>query len=625
MAGMIRSLGTIITIAECLSFGAHAISTPQRSAAGSHDDISPQVLLELARAAASYVEEGQIVGGELLVRQHGRTLLDEGFGWKDRDRVERMEPGTVFNIRSMTKTMVGVVAEMLIDEGRLAPTDRVSKFLPGFAGRGSREITIDQLLTHRSGLPLSVVTSTTQYGSLYEMGNAIGERGPEFEPGSRFWYSDAGANALGAVVEVVEGAPLADVVARRIVEPLGLESTFAGSEGGDERWPRVAPMYVRAGREWVRAWDPEDGPVYPFVWGSQGMFSTPSDYARFVEMIAAGGQYGEGRILSSRAAAGMAEPVSRKTAMGSDFPEPTNLGGMEVRYGRMLEVRVPAGRGDAEAGPVIGHSGSDGTIIWAWPDRELVIAWFTQSRGSITHLRLERVIDRTILHPGAPIPAVPFEAVEGLLGAYRAEGGPFAGSDLKVVVQDGFLALDVPSVYVSELGPPDATGARKALLIPSVSVSFDLAEDGTARALLWHEPGRTLVFPRRQVEGAQRERPAPDLSDFVGTYRARDDAGMPDVQLVAVEGDLAVVLPGVPEPLRFLPPDAEGYWVLRNNPQMRIRFTQDGEGHVVSFTAFAPDGTRTVRTKMQRPGGDGATDAGPGARMGRSGSQSNSW
>lgn len=405
MTKLARCCGILGVASECVALCVGAWpSEPARSPFPT-DDVPAEALEALSQAVASYVEAGDVVGAELLVRQHGRTLLDKGWGWKDCELGAPMQPGVVFNIRSMTKSMVGVVAQMLVDEGRLGFDDPVARYLPGFERPGSGDITIDHLLTHRSGLPLSVVTGLAQYGSLFAMGNAIGERGPDVEPGSRFWYSDAGANALGAVIEVVEGAPLAEVLHRRIVEPLGLTGTFPGSDAADPRWGRVAPMYARLGHEWFRAWSPANGAFYPFVWGSQGMLSTPADYARFLEAVVAGGA-GDDPFLSSRAVASMIEPVSRLTSLGSDVPEPTGFSQYEVRYGRMLEVRVPLEpSGTSEA--VVGHSGSDGTIVWVWPERELVVAYFTQSRGNGTHLRLEQIIDRVILHPGGPVARSP--------------------------------------------------------------------------------------------------------------------------------------------------------------------------------------------------------------------------
>jgi CubicO group peptidase (beta-lactamase class C family) len=447
----------------------------------------------LADAVRSYVREGQIVGAELLVLQGGAVLLHEAFGLRNRENGDPMEPGTIFNIRSMTKTMVGAVVQMLVDEGRLSLDDHVADYLPGFAHGDAREITVDQLLSHRAGLPLSVVTSLTQYDDLVAMGNAIGERGPEFGPGTRFWYSDAGANALGAVVEVVEGRPLGEVLTERLLEPLGMNDSFVEMSSDDPRWARVASLYAKVGEAWILAWSPHGASLYPFGWGSQGVYATPADYAKFTVLLLHGGCYGDRRLLSERAVRSMLQPVSRLTALGSDFPQPTHFSGLEARYGRMVEVH--AAPGDSARAVIVGHSGSDGTVIWAWPDRDLVVAYFTQSRGNVTYLRMERVIDDVLLHPNRPAAAVEAGAQE-LEGSYVANFGRFRNARMRVVLQDGVLALDVPGIYVTEIGPPNSAGWRALELIPGVFVTFEVGDDGTVRAMVWKDGERSFHLPK---------------------------------------------------------------------------------------------------------------------------------
>lgn len=402
---MVLQCAAVLLVHDPLAGQAKATPAPMATTGSGALDHS---VSRLAAAVRSYVREGQIVGAELLVLQRGEVVLHEAFGLRNREHDDPMEPGTIFNVRSMTKTMVGAVVQMLVDEGRLSLDDHVADYLPGFAHGDAGEITVDQLLSHRAGLPLSVVTSLTQYDDLVAMGNAIGARGPEFEPGTRFWYSDAGANALGAVVEVVEDRPLGEVLTDRLLEPLGMNDSFVEMSADDPRWARVASLYAKVGGAWILAWTPQGRSLYPFTWGSQGVYATPADYAEFTALLLHGGYHGDRRLLSERAVRSMVQPVSRLTAMGSDVPVPTHFPGLEARYGRMVEVHTP--QGDSARAVIVGHSGSDGTIVWAWPDRDLVVAYFTQSRGNATYLRLERVIDQVLLHSSRQAPAIEADA-----------------------------------------------------------------------------------------------------------------------------------------------------------------------------------------------------------------------
>jgi CubicO group peptidase (beta-lactamase class C family) len=372
-----------------------------------------EALAGLAATVARFVEEEAVVGAELLVLEGGRVLLHEAFGWRDREEQLPMQLNTIYNIRSMTKSLVGAAIQILIDEGRLAPAQPVAEFLPGFDNDASRTITVEHLLTHRSGLPVSVVQGLNDYPDLFALANAAGERGPEFEPESRFSYSDAGADALGAIVQVVTGMTLEEFLQIRLLEPLGMEDTFGTLEADDPRWDRVASLYLGRPGSWIRGWKPEGASMYPFMWGSQGLYSTPADYARFLALWMDQGVCGTRRILST-----------------------------------------PSGAGQGSDPVVIGHAGSDGTIAWAWPDRGLTVLYFTQSRGTVTHLRLERALEWLLIdpesHPTPPDPA----RLRPFLGEYVANFGPFKDAMFRVFEQDGFLAVEIPGQVTTELRDP---------------------------------------------------------------------------------------------------------------------------------------------------------------------------
>ena len=140
-----------------------------------------------------------------------------------------MERGTNPNIRSMTKPLTGVAVQMLADQGKLRLDDPVAKYLPGFDNEKSKAITIEQLLQHRSGLPLTIpilMVRIDAYPDLQAQAKAIGENGPQFKPGEKFWYSDAGSDAAAAVVERISGTTIDRFVAERILQPLGMADSF---------------------------------------------------------------------------------------------------------------------------------------------------------------------------------------------------------------------------------------------------------------------------------------------------------------------------------------------------------------------------------------------------------------
>jgi len=83
------------------------------------------------------------------------------------------------------------------------------------------------------------------YADLQAQAKAIGENGPQFEPGEKFWYSDAGSDAAAAVVERISGTTIDRFVAQRIVQPLGMADSFYLSKADDPRKKRVASRAIQ--------------------------------------------------------------------------------------------------------------------------------------------------------------------------------------------------------------------------------------------------------------------------------------------------------------------------------------------------------------------------------------------
>src|SRR5262245_34813816 len=118
---------------------------------------SPEALRALAARVRELVEDDEAVGAEVLILHRRQVVLHEAFGWADLDRRTPLTPNTIVCVRSMTKPLIGTAIQMLIDEGKLSLADPASKYLPAFANDRSRAITIEQLLTHTAGFPLTLI------------------------------------------------------------------------------------------------------------------------------------------------------------------------------------------------------------------------------------------------------------------------------------------------------------------------------------------------------------------------------------------------------------------------------------------------------------------------------------
>ena len=476
-------------------------STAFPAATPESQGVSAAAVRQLAEEVDGYVKAGTIVGGELLVIKNRKTILHEVFGDRDREDKLPMERGTIFNIRSMTKPLTGVAVQILADEGKLRLDDSVAKYLPGFDNDKSRAITIEQLLQHQSGLPLTIITKKIdEYSDLQAQAKAIGEQGPQFKPGEKFWYSDAGSDAAAAVVEQVSGMKIDRFVSERILEPLGMSDSFYPSQADDPRKKRLASLYFGAPGKWTRIWKPGGAPMYPFPWGSQTLYSTPADYARFLTLWMDGGMGGGKRLLSEEAMSRILTPVSNMKTLASDEPCPCGFFGLKTYYGQM-SMLYAAGESPAKSKVMaMGHGGSDGTAAWGFPAEDLIVCYFTQSRGGATTARLETTIQEAFLQ-GAESAKVP-EELKLYLGTFYANFGPLKNAPFHIVFRCGKLALDIPNQFVFELKEPDQDGRRQFALTDKVSVSFKKDDVGEVTALILYQAGMTLELSRTKQADA---------------------------------------------------------------------------------------------------------------------------
>ena len=346
----------------------------------------------LAELVTGFVEAEEIVGAELLVIKNRRTVMHNVFGHDDRRNNKAMVKNTIFSIRSMTKPLAGVAAQMLIDDGVLKLSDPVAKYLDSFDNEQSLGVTLEHLLTHRSGFPMKSAgplwSNYSSYTNVLQIADYWGEYGPRlFTPGEQYHYADANVDTLGAVIGVASGKPAEALIEQRLFAKLGMRDTITLLREGDPRVDRVAGKHAGGRGRWNQFWRWNGKPYFSFPMFAQSFYSTPADYARFLAMVMDGGVANGKRLLSKAAIARMLTPVSR-TIM------PTGFAGLGSSYGQLMHLYDKGGKVIA-----FGHSGSDGTYAWAWPAQDLIVLYCTQSRGNFTMNRMEAVIDSLIARP----------------------------------------------------------------------------------------------------------------------------------------------------------------------------------------------------------------------------------
>ena len=361
--------------------------------------MSADALARIGPAMQAYVDDGRLAAVMTMVARRGQVVHWEAVGTRDTATGDPVERNDIFRIYSMTKPVTSTAVMMLVEEGKVALDDPVSKFVPEFADvkvladGGERvaadgPMTVQHLLTHTSGLTYGFFGDSavdrlynqsnplTLAEDLEDFGRRVAELPLIASPGARWNYS-VSTDILGRVVEVASGQAFDAFVEERILDPLGMGDTaFWVSE---EKRGRFMANYARLGGNLVVADSPVDGqytrpPAFPS--GGGGLTSTASDYIRFAQMLLEGGSLDGVRILAPETVAKM------RLNHLPDALVPIELGAfLSPGYGFGLGFAVMV---DAAASPepdndgVFRWAGAANTFFWIDPEAELVGMVWTQ-------------------------------------------------------------------------------------------------------------------------------------------------------------------------------------------------------------------------------------------------------
>lgn len=456
--------------------------------------LSDEALVRLSSRIQQMVDEEMLVGGELLVVKNRRIVMREAYGWKDREAKERLEPGAVYCVRSMTKPLVGTAVQMLLDDGTLQLSTPVRDILPSFDRADKQAITIEHLLTHTSGLPFTTIGKPlTAYAGLRDVAEEAAEIPLLFDPGSGFQYSDAGSDTLGAVVKEVTGKKVEAFIQEEILDPLEMTDSHVLLAEAPEVRKRIPSAYSGGTGMWKKHWAPDDTPIFPLFLTSQSLYSTTTDYARFLEpwLDAVNGK--PGAVVSANAARRAVSAHNRIPSMGERFD------GLHAFYGQQWIVY--ADQNDPPQRIAFGHDGSDGTHAWVWPEEDLMVLFFTQSRGTMAGLALEPLLQRLLVDQDldAPEPDVDPRRLSELAGLYWDETAEHAY--YVVEPQGRGLSLERPGRMRIVLVPADEPGRFEHEGGAPAWVEFIRDDTEAVTAMRTSFGGKLEVDPRHAPAG----------------------------------------------------------------------------------------------------------------------------
>jgi CubicO group peptidase (beta-lactamase class C family) len=346
--------------------------------------VDSEKLEALFARVAREVEEGLLPSAQVAVARNGRIAGMRTFGAATDD--------TLYVVFSATKAITSAAAWLLIQEGKLDPTERVAEIVPEFGANGKDVVTVEQLFTHTAGFP----HAPFRPDEFLDRGKRLARFATwrlGWEPGSRFEYHPS--SSMYVIAELIErrsGATFGDFVRRRIAEPLGLRDLWTGlpdAEHGrladcvhvgealtDEDFRRLGfppPPVTEVTEEAIQSFNrPEVRRAG--IPGGGGTMSA-ADLALFYQALLDGGRALAGTELWSASTLAEARRVRTGELRDPVFRKRVHRGlGIVIAGDAERSYR---GFGHTNSELAFGHNGAGGQLAWADPATGLSLGYCT--------------------------------------------------------------------------------------------------------------------------------------------------------------------------------------------------------------------------------------------------------
>ena len=223
--------------------------------------------------------------GSLALSHDGQVVYSRAFGEAQEQPAVAATPATHYRVGSISKVFTATMIMQLVEEKKLALSTPLATFFPQMPNAAA--ITVDQLLSHRSGLhsltdDAAYLGYMTQPKTQAELLAIMAAPKPDFEPGAKFVYSNTNFILLGYIVEKLTKMPYAQALQKRIAAKAGLKDTYYGGKIDPKK--QEAQSYETTGTGWKLS--PETDMSIPG--GAGSVVSTPADLDRFMEALFGG-------------------------------------------------------------------------------------------------------------------------------------------------------------------------------------------------------------------------------------------------------------------------------------------------------------------------------------------------
>ncbi|MVO99939.1 serine hydrolase domain-containing protein [Paenibacillus lutrae] len=417
---------------------------------------------------AEMMKKDNVAGSNFVVVKDGKVLVNKGYGYADKEKKIPVDPDTVFQIASVSKTFTALAVMQMVDEGKLDLNRDVNEYLGGLKvpNTTGKPLTLFEMLNYTSGVDKPDITtfiSPDYIGQDIPMKSFIAGHMPTVvrPPGEAYTYDNFGFLLAGLAVENVSGMRFDEYMKTKVFEPLGMKSTSVRYT--PELKSRMAQHYSPTGElQPAFGHAPTDGPQ-----GS--ILSTGTDMANYLVMQLGRGKFGDKQIVSAKSM----EPMHTYSAFadaGKTIPIATV--GFEGYYKELMNGQHVVLKG----GNMPGHS----SLMVLIPEQNTA---FYMSYNSDTQMSVgfyEAFMDHYFPEPvKKPAPAyqdLTAQDAQKYLGLYqntRAYGlrTQFTYQDGKLIMDDGStgkhtLRMITPTLFDDEAGEKlafqkDAAGSIK--------------------------------------------------------------------------------------------------------------------------------------------------------------------
>ncbi|PYT64170.1 MAG: penicillin-binding protein [Acidobacteria bacterium] len=255
--------------------------------------LSQDAALSALRAELDKRAAADRFSGTVLIAKSGRPIFTAAYGLADREKKIPNQLDTRFRIGSMNKMFTAVAVLQLAQAGKIKLTDPLGKYLTDYPNKDlASKVTIHHLLTHTGGtgdfFGPEFDKHRLELRTLQDYVKLYGQRGLEFEPGSKWAYSNYGFLLLGVLVEKVSGRSYYDYVAEHVYKSAGM--TLTASLAEDEAVPGRSVGYTHRrpggpGDGAPEAWRPNTDTLPYRGTSAGGGYSTVEDLFRFASAL----------------------------------------------------------------------------------------------------------------------------------------------------------------------------------------------------------------------------------------------------------------------------------------------------------------------------------------------------